>query len=299
MQVENVYFYMAAGSTATSGKSYMVQGSNDRGATWVNLFTTNVLLNSTNNDAINIAPAGLSTDKYNMFKWLFNVNATTTSFYVVDLIGKFYYSSASIPNKLLYYNFEQNPPVDQFGGYVSVVSNSAITSSASKYGSYSATSNATSSSNVLINTVNSTISVGTNTGISFAFWLYLNGSTSGGDTKIFEAGGDNKYFIRIPAGTTTLWWCDRGSGISVSSGQWIHLVCTIDSSNYGQLYVNGSLQTSFTDSGRWAATIGRVYIGRSTTGVHYSLNGFIDDFKGYSKVLSSTEITSIYQNTDL
>lgn len=304
MQVFHVYHLISdTGQLSSSGKSYMIEGSNDNGVTWTRLFpsTSDIFLNSINNNVVLLTPTDLITTAYNMFKWTFNVNTQTTTLSLVDITGQFYYDNRAISNKLLYYNFEQNPPIDQFGGINSIVSNVdpifAITNNRSKFGTQSATSNASAWSQVYIRT-DTNISLTNCTGISFSFWLYLNGITSGGDTRIFEAGVHDQYFIQIQNNTLTLNWCNRGQVVTVLSGVWMHVVCTINSSGVLQMFIDGVLISNATDINKWVASVGNVYICRSVVGAHHSINGNIDDFKVYSKALTQSEVNAIYANTD-
>lgn len=210
-------------------------------------------------------------------------------------------SKVTISNKFLYYNMEQNPPTDQFGNGNDSVVNAAgcIVSTRAKYGSYSASSNGLANSTIYLYSSANNLSVGINVGITFSMWFYITAAITTGDCKIFEAAGDNKYFIRIPNSTSIFYWCDRGAPVGFTMNQWNHVVCTIDSGSNGYVYLNGVYQTSFTDAGRWTASLGRVFVCRSSLGSHNSIKGNIDDFRIYSKVLSQTEITAIYTNNDL
>lgn len=220
---------------------------------------------------------------------------------ICSLIEKDLASSGkvTIPNKLLSWNMEQNPPVDQFGnGYNATVVGAAISATRAKYGFYSATSNGLASSTIYLTSNpgnNITIS---SSGVTFTMWFYITGTVTTGDSKIFEVGGNDKFFIRIPNSTLTMWWCDRGAAFSFNANQWNFLVCTIDSGNNGACYLNNVLQTSWTDAGRWTTALNIFYVCRSTAGAHNSIKGNIDEFRCYTKVLSSQEMTAIYTNND-
>ena len=94
MRVQHPYYGMNGTQASENRGSYMVQGSNDNGSTWTNLFTSNIPLNSGNNDQISVAPTGLTTTSYNMFRWTFNITTTITLFFNVDLFGQFYYDTS-------------------------------------------------------------------------------------------------------------------------------------------------------------------------------------------------------------
>ncbi len=71
--------------------------------------------------------------------------------------------------------------------------------------------------------------------------------------------------------TLTMYWCDRGSVVSFSANTWNHIVCTVDSSNNGKLYLNGSQSTTWTDSGRWTTSLVQLFVCRSSLGSHNSI----------------------------
>jgi len=95
MQVQFLYYWMDGTQASGNRGTYMVQGSNNNGGTWTNLFSSNTTLNSGNNGQINFAPTGLTTTSYNMFRWTFNITTTITLFYNVDLFGQFYYDTST------------------------------------------------------------------------------------------------------------------------------------------------------------------------------------------------------------
>jgi hypothetical protein len=204
-----------------------------------------------------------------------------------------------IPNKFLYYNMEQSPPTDQYGSNGTEVLGSCISTTRFKYGSQSAFSNASAPSSIYLRTTSTSLSVPANAGISFSMWFFITGLIQFSHCKIFEAGGNDKYFIRIPANTSNMTFCDRGGSVSFTRNVWNHVVCTIDSTNNGTVYLNGTLGVTFTDPNRYTSSLGQVFICRSTNGNQNSINGFIDDFRIYSKVLTLEEVNAIYTNNDL
>jgi len=205
----------------------------------------------------------------------------------------------TIDNKVLYYNMEQSPPVNQWNTSThttTVSSTTPIGTTRAKYGTKSATSDGLAFSNIFFQTTNS-VSI-TTTGISYSMWFYITAKITSGDCKIFEAGGNNINFIRIPNNTTTFLFCDRGSAVNFTLNQWNHVVGCINSSGNSSVYLNGSLITSFTDLTVWRQSLGNVFVCRSTLGWHNSILGSIDDFRIYSKVLSQAEVQAIYNNMD-
>jgi len=79
-------------------------------------------------------------------------------------------------------------------------------------------------------------------------------------------------------------------------GQWIHIAGTING-NMGKIYVNGALDSSFTNSSLLTESDSAVRIGW----VSYSryLDGQIDEIKIYNRALNSTEIQYLFNNPGL
>jgi len=90
------------------------------------------------------------------------------------------------------------------------------------------------------------------------------------------------------------------SGVVVNDGKWYHVVATVDSSNYGKIYVNGQLKAekalallAFTSTG---TKVGKTDYSGTTTEYY---KGIIDEVSVYNRVLTASEIQDLYNGKDL
>lgn len=205
----------------------------------------------------------------------------------------------TISDKLMFLSFEGGTITDHWGGRSFVVNSSQIyTTTQAKFGTYSLTSTHTANTSSYAYTTNTMFP--SSQPLTVAFWLYLNPPSSGGDTKAFEIGGNDKVFF---------WGQNNSSNYAFSYGTvknysayvgtWVHLCATITTNGIYNVYINGAFDHTFTDSSKVPSLNSRVYIGASTTRAHRSVNGYIDHFKLWSKVLTAEEVGFVYNNIDI
>ena len=120
-------------------------------------------------------------------------------------------------------------------------------------------------------------------------------------TVTYRAGGVNKIANHNPSGTQE------------GDGNFHHVVCTWDraSANELKLYFDGSLKTTTTltatisddfddtaddTTGQADGTGGVEFLSGTSFNGNADYNGFIDDFAVYSSVLSSSEVTTLYNS---
>jgi len=84
-------------------------------------------------------------------------------------------------------------------------------------------------------------------------------------------------------------------GSNQNTGQWYHVVATHDGST-PTLYLDGSQVGSTSISGSYATISQNLLIGDSAAGYGNPWEGDIDDLRVYDKVLTSTEISNLYNN---
>ena len=204
-----------------------------------------------------------------------------------------------ITNKLMFLSFEGGVVTDHWGSQTFIVNSGQLYSTAqAKFGIYSITSNHASSTTIYAYTQNTMFA--SNQPLSVAFWVYLGPPSSGGDTKMFEIGGNDKVFFWGTNNTSNYAWSyGTVKDYSAYVGQWMHMCATITTGGVYNVYVNGVFEHSFTASGKVPSLNSRVYIGASTTRAHRSLNGYIDHFKLWSKILTPEEVGYVYNNLDI
>ena len=215
-----------------------------------------------------------------------------------------YIIPVTIANKILYYRFDGDL-VDSWGTRhgTNATGNGSLISTADKYaGTHSASFNGalgTSGGNYRLITFPS-VSYGTN-GVSVAFWLKRLGD-SPNDYHVWAIGNLYVWGQRIGTSGVTPFnvMNDTRTDISITNNVWTHITVTVNSSNVVNVYVNGILlRSNITISGAYAATaagrIGGVPVGNGGA----NLNGYIDEFKIYNKVLTQAEVNAIYGNFDI
>jgi len=163
--------------------------------------------------------------------------------------------------------------------------------------------------------INSASFPGTN-GLTFSSWFQSN--SNGTWARIFDFGNgsdNNNIYLYInnnnigvgvfidTTGNTTGYWMQNINGTNYNTNVWYHVAWTLtySSSNTSTwtVYINGTSEWS--SSGYvYPKSIAREnnYIGKSNWDDPY-WNGNIDDFRCYQRVLSSAEVTDIFNFTPL
>jgi hypothetical protein len=153
----------------------------------------------------------------------------------------------------------------------------------------------------------------TTAGLSIAVWFK---STSTNAARIFDFGRADGQLIDcfgfVP-GSTDFYNFDAGSwqnsagGVTSSTnayinGGWHHAVITLtysasNTSTY-KLYMNGSLVSTSTGN-KYPTQVARDgnYLGRAAGGTPWILDGSIDDFRVYNKVIVAADVTALYAYT--
>jgi hypothetical protein len=145
------------------------------------------------------------------------------------------------------------------------------------------------------------------TPFSFSWWVKINtasynahfGKFGGGFAgyEIANSGGNIRLYMASGSGTL-----DVTCGCGVTSGNWFHIVLTYDGSKTAsgvKFYSNGVLKTNDAPASNnltgSIATTGNLSIGCRTGGSSF-VNGVMDEIAVWSKVLSSTEVTELYNS---
>ena len=141
-----------------------------------------------------------------------------------------------------------------------------------------------------------------NTNFTVAFWM--NVQAYGSAPMVFSIGGTlntatldgirlyitSGGYINVDTPTVTY---VATTNAQVLLNTWYHVTITVVSGSGTFLYVNGSLVsmgTTSTIANYTTLTIGRCTVSNSL----YAFNGYIDDFRIYSRVLTLAEITQVY-----
>ena len=134
---------------------------------------------------------------------------------------------------------------------------------------------------------------------SISFWVFFNDASPASEQQIFFAGEEN--FRLQTNGTLRFrrWIGGSGNDIdssAVSENQWYQITCTYNTASGMVLYINGTSvgTNSSTTNVLTNAAKSLGYRGDNNTGY---FNGKIDQVRIFDKALSSSEVTTLYQET--
>jgi hypothetical protein len=149
-----------------------------------------------------------------------------------------------------------------------------------------------------------------NNGISFSIWFNMS-STASPNCRIIDFSSDNigttptNYILIYKDGTQTdkiniVIVAPNGANTYLSptlnSNTWHHIVWTISSSGVWGLYINNVYINPGITQGIPNVTWTRRWLGRSSSDSDPYYTGNIDDFRIYNKVITESEVNTIYNN---
>ena len=146
------------------------------------------------------------------------------------------------------------------------------------------------------------------TTFSIGMWFYLNTySVSSSDRYIFSSvASDNSatgMSLQINTAGTAFWTAHNsvtGASTSVSNATWYHVVITQGATGGHKLYLNGSLIKTATGTLtplQNVIVIGDLQQNRNSSSSTYNLKGAVDNFFVHGSELTSTEVSTIYNDT--
>jgi hypothetical protein len=135
--------------------------------------------------------------------------------------------------------------------------------------------------------------------ITISFWFnFSNTSTGILGSVLGLTNNSNGYIINFNVTATTLSVNMNGFGglststYTISQNKWYHVCLTINSSNFQQFFVNNALIGSGTGTGSMSGNT-RFIIGGSCE-LNKPLFGYVDDFAVYNRVLTTMDLTNLY-----
>jgi len=139
------------------------------------------------------------------------------------------------------------------------------------------------------------------TNMSISFWFKSSDVISQKDMVAKSINTDLSYIVGFYAGNLRMYF-KTSSGAAwitisaVSTGTWYHFVFTYDGVNL-KIYLNNVLKNTTGFTGAVNPTSVLFNIGRrGTTGLYY--NGVIDECYVWSRAITSTEVSDLYNNYD-
>jgi len=131
--------------------------------------------------------------------------------------------------------------------------------------------------------------------------VWFNTDATSGTQTVFEFNTGNRIIFRAASTDSNKanfgggGWFDHG--ISFSANTWYHLVITFNSGSPAKIYVNGSLQHTTGNISK-ASDGSANYLGANNSSGGNNLLGKIDQFRVFQKELSSSEVSTLYAETD-
>ena len=214
------------------------------------------------------------------------------------IINSFLFGSPSNPlwNNLVAYYKGDNTPNDAKGVYNGTLTNGATYATGkinngfsldgvNDYVSISPTFGSIFSNNASAHTYSAWI-YPTNVTDNYN-WIFQNGSGTKGTSMVINLDRLGFFFDGGNALVTTT------SVITVNA--WNHVICVYNGASQVKFYVNGNLvgtsTASWTDAGGATST----FIG-SYAGAAYFFNGSIDEVGAWSRAITATEVTELYNS---
>lgn len=210
--------------------------------------------------------------------------------------GKQPYQGLLIGQKVLYYNFENNAAIDQWNGKDGTVTANSISTSSPKFGQYAFQGDGSSTPVVAKFVTVPALAITTN-GLSISLWVKTIAAPVGGDAKVFELTAEG--LMMWSSATLNRYNFANGTFFTMTPGVYHHVVITLTSANVATIYVDNTSVVVQTLSnvyplGGSIAAGGK--IGSSISSAHKPINGCIDDFRIYNKILSTAERNALFVN---
>jgi len=146
-----------------------------------------------------------------------------------------------------------------------------------------------------------------NNGLTIAYWFKTNNSIGWSRLFDFGNGGANNNWLQSPSNGLSVYNGNAPvlqpnvSPMEFANNTWYHSVWTLtpapnaSATSTWNYYINGVLIKTHSNGGYpQPITLTTNYIGKSNWDVDPYYNGAIDDFRLYNRVLSDSEVTSLY-----
>ena len=213
-------------------------------------------------------------------------------------------ANATLPTDLLAYYRMEDDWTDSKGSNNATATNATFTTgklASSKAGSFDGSGDYATTGNMTIGTA-----------FSFSFWMngtsWPSNACALASTHYHTSGYDGNFMFRI-SGTTSITWASydgTGSETSMnftvptlSTSTWYHVVITCDGTTL-KVYLNGTVNGSTLSHTKDLSDLanGGLLIGSDVGGPNADFNGAIDEVGVWTKELSSTEVTALYNSGD-
>jgi len=133
-------------------------------------------------------------------------------------------------------------------------------------------------------------------------WVYFNNIGSS-NQRIFTENSETIAYVRVNSGVQSFSIYDGASdsyridtNVSLSSGTWYHFAYGVDNDNSEAYAYLGGSQIGSSTSGQSFTLNGTYRLGSKRDGINY-LDGILDDYREYDRLLTQSEIQDIINNT--
>jgi len=137
--------------------------------------------------------------------------------------------------------------------------------------------------------------VGSTNSLSSFAWLYAFANGTSQYLGLINTAGNANWYYEIKSSSTL----STKSNIGLTANVW-HNITVVQNGSVNMLYIDGVLKSSSTmvlKPSTFASLITSCYLGRSPfTGDAMMTNTFIDNFKIFNAALTSTQVSTIYNN---
>ena len=138
------------------------------------------------------------------------------------------------------------------------------------------------------------------TNISFSFWYYYGGVSSGGWNSLIVRDGGSYHHCLINASSHEIGFYNSGfysSGYSLTIGNWYHIVVVKEGTNE-KIYVNNDLKLNSSSSFNNSSYNASVFLNYKSSGGTQGARGTFDELGIWNRALSASEVNDLYNNGD-
>ncbi len=136
---------------------------------------------------------------------------------------------------------------------------------------------------------------------TMTFWMRSAGNTdtNGNDAAMLIDRRTSIGDVIVLNDDGTLFWqpnwnYGQSTARTVNDDLWHHVAYVYDQVSTISMYIDGVLDTSHTDANTWSWPVNQIELGLSHDPYWRAYDGYLDDFRIYSRQLTDTEIAQIY-----
>ena len=135
---------------------------------------------------------------------------------------------------------------------------------------------------------------------AMCFWMRSDDYELNNGAMILDRRGSNGEILFLQNGQINWqpsWVYSSSTLATVNDGNWHHVAYVYDQSaspGYSQVYIDGALDSSYTNTTLWTWDLRQIEIGLSHDSYWDAYNGQLDDLRFYNRELSAAEVAQIF-----